>query len=771
MKTFVLYAPESREHVEFVRGLARDLVERRVDCEVDVLAKTPSEGWRTWTEKRAAEADFVLLVMSPAFGERIDAASDPGTRKAPRQDAKLAARLIAEARGPNEKVLVALPDDAPDSLIPSRASDLPRFRYPSQAHELAARLAPQRLTTTVPSSQRMSQTRTSMPVTSTRMSATSHDSLAALDSLRTYLGTLIDLYERSDASAHFVRPAGECSSRPLPDLIEHLRAVASESPSAMVLLLGEYGSGKTFVARRLAYELARDAHRGAPDPLIPFYVSLSFLKGTTSLVRALSRYIGRYDVRLSEATLLAFFQCVGRAVLVLDGFDELGERTQRADTHTFLAALAELRAIPGVRVVLTCRSTFFRDVVDEEQIVATSKVTLKPFDDRQIAEYMSHASQEAQRGLASVFERVPRLRELCRTPIHLFLSQEYISERADIAEGFRLIDLYDAFVKKNLIVHAGTNPGWSPAARREFVRRLLYALFDEGAFEMTLDDLERVLGQELPETSATERHRMARQITNASFFTRAGNAFRPLHMSFLEYFVAEALVIDLYAGRIDKWNRRPLYAEVFDFMIQMIQRRGVDGLPVRAIAASDKEEAPSNFLATMYRWPVPAVRSFFEELLLEGRFPLVRCVACQGVGMYDSPEVMPTLIASFERERNSVIKAVVQRLLERLKDKVDGETRAAVDARLAAPVALSAEDAEQILSTGKNKFALTAYRKALLLGDQRPSSTIAAIYLLAGIGDVESFAAIAAVVGKAATGAIRSAYSHAQTLAKFPPIS
>jgi hypothetical protein len=228
-------------------------------------------------------------------------------------------------------------------------------------------------------------------------------------------------------------------------------------------------------------------------------------------------------------------------------------------------------------------------------------------------------------------------------------------------------------------------------------------------------------------------------------------------------------VSDLYAGRLDRWNRRPLYAEIFDFMVQMIQRRGVDGLPVRAVAAAEKEEAASNFLATLYRWPVPAVRALFEELLLEGKFPLVRCVACQGVGIYDSPEVVPTLLAAFDREPNGIIKAVVQRLLERLRDQTDGASRAAIQQRLAQPVAVLAGDAEAILSTHKNKFALAAYRKALLLGDTRPSSTIAAIYLLVGIGDTESYPAIASVAMRSHTRAIQSAYTHALKLAPLPP--
>jgi hypothetical protein len=589
--------------------------------------------------------------------------------------------------------------------------------------------------------------------------------------VRGYLEAVMGVYQRTVTGLHLVRPSAEGAAGVVTDLIEHVRATVVREPGAMLLLLGEYGTGKTVVARRIGYELMQDALAGRPDAVLPFYLNLSFAKNKPNLVKAISLFIGRYGVRLPEAALFDLFRSTGRVVLVLDGLDELGVRIKRDETPKFIAALAELRTIPGLRVVLTCRSTFFRDSVDEDQIPATEKLTLKPFDDRQIGAYLDLAPAESRQRMTAMLERVPRLRELCRTPIHLFLSQEYLADHADLDADFRLIDLYDVFVKKNIAVHATKNPGWSPAARRDFVRRLLYKMFDEGLFEVTLADLGRLLAEEMPDAPVEELSAMAAQIANASFLSRIGDNLYPVHLSFLEYFVAEALVADLYEGNIERWNRRPLYAEVFDFMIQMIQRRGVEKLPVRAVATSPKEEAPSNFLATMYRWPVPAVRPTFEEMLLTGTFPLVRCVACQGVGMYDTVEIVPTLLAAFDQEANSIIKATVQRLLERLLDRAPaGEAREAVAARLAERVALSADDAEAILHARKNGFALTAYRKALMLGDKRPSSTIAAVYLLAGAGDVESFPALGAIAARAETPAIRSAYAHARELAELPPI-
>jgi len=220
--------------------------------------------------------------------------------------------------------------------------------------------------------------------------------------------------------------------------------------------------------------------------------------------------------------------------LVLDGLDEMGERTKQDETPKFAALLSEVRKYKGVRVFLTCRSTFYKESAGEDPIPATRTITILPFDDRQIETYLSHTPAAVRARLAALLERVPRLHELCRTPIHLLLAQEYVAERSDVSADFRLIDLYDAFVRKNLAIHATANPGWSPRARRVVVRRLAYRMFDEELVEMTTAELLRVLSEELPDATRDEREETASQIRNCSFFVRAGSSFRPSHLSFLD---------------------------------------------------------------------------------------------------------------------------------------------------------------------------------------------------------------------------------------------
>ncbi|MBK8255315.1 MAG: NACHT domain-containing protein [Polyangiaceae bacterium] len=791
MKTFLAYGADAREHADLAKRVAVDLQTAGIWTEVDLLGTAPLEGWRVWNDERLVAADVVLVLATAPFAKRIEVAEE---KNAGRYDAKLALRALREKK----RVVLVVPDDPELHPAPGFLEGRVHFTFPTQMPELTAHLqelagdlpggeatdgAPlvtmpaagaRRPTPDTPSTTRARRSptpRSSAGKKSTGTTKTSSPRVDTSNVVRRYLEKVCESYEKAELDKMFVRPSGESAGRVIVDLVGHTKSLLETDRRARVLLLGDYGTGKSWFAQRLTYELAKSALAGELDAPLPVFLSLSFARGKPSLAKAIAMFLARVDVRVSEQDLIAFLKNSPKVVLILDGLDELGERIKRDAAPKFVTALNELSAATGVRSVITCRTTFFKDSVDEDQVAATEKLNLRVFDDRQIDEYLHRMPKSVREPMVDVLDKTPRLRELCRTPIHMLLAREHVAERAELGADFRLIDLYDTFVKKNLAAHATTNPGWSQKARRDFVRSIAYQMFDEGLFEMSTEALEKLLATELPAAPDAERAQASTQIVNASFFVRAGGAFRPLHFSFLEYFAAETLVEDLYQGKVDRWNRRPLYAEVFDFMIQMIQRRGVDKLPVDAIVQSEREEAPSNFLATMYRWPVPEVRPYFEKLLLNGKWPLVRAVACQGAGLYDGDRVIPSLLSAFDNEPNTVIRATLQRLLDRVRPSVtESELLSGINDRTKIPVNLVADHAEEILRTKQNGFALTAYRKALMLGDKRPSSTIAAIYLLAGVADSESYSSIQTIAQNSQLPVVRFAYEHASTIAPLPPI-
>ena len=103
-----------------------------------------------------------------------------------------------------------------------------------------------------------------------------------------------------------------------------------------------------------------------------------------------------------------------------------------------------------------------------------------------------------------------------------------------------------------------------------------------------------------------------------------------------------------------------------------------------------------------------------------------------------------------------MLKAIYRALIRGLEEKVNGDGDALVD--LEDAVELVEDDAEAVLGTKRSPFALEAYRKALLIGDQRWTSTVASIYLLATIGDTDSAEAIERIGSGTKLTPVRNAF-------------
>jgi hypothetical protein len=77
-KVFISYAHESAEHAARVLALADQLVSHGVDVILDQYDPVPKEGWPAWMQNSLAEADYVLLICSPAYYRRVMGKEAPG---------------------------------------------------------------------------------------------------------------------------------------------------------------------------------------------------------------------------------------------------------------------------------------------------------------------------------------------------------------------------------------------------------------------------------------------------------------------------------------------------------------------------------------------------------------------------------------------------------------------------------------------------------------------------------------------------------------------
>ncbi|MGH3697805.1 MAG: NACHT domain-containing protein [Pseudonocardiaceae bacterium] len=143
---------------------------------------------------------------------------------------------------------------------------------------------------------------------------------------------------------------GEVMARPT-TAAEHIMGLLDTDGPRFVLVLGDFGTGKTFLLRALAERLARE-----DSGLVPVLVTMRELTKGRSLDQLLAQHMSGEDSyhRASFRYLLR----EGKVALLFDGFDELAQRT---DYDRVVDHFNTLREAAGgsAKVIVTSRHQYF----------------------------------------------------------------------------------------------------------------------------------------------------------------------------------------------------------------------------------------------------------------------------------------------------------------------------------------------------------------------------------------------------------------------------
>lgn len=211
---------------------------------------------------------------------------------------------------------------------------------------------------------------------------------------------------------------------------------AANERGARVVVLGDPGSGKTTLCRFLTVLLAGEASLPdvhTPEDLIPLflpfrhYVREARDRPDLSLVSFLEQ---QAHVQLSLTVPGGFLEDIlqqGRAVLLLDGLDEVGWPEDRADMRDRVQGFCQ--AYPGVSVLVTSRVAGYDDApMTCEGPSAFYRLEAAPFDPEDLTEFVTrwYALQEPEdpvvrderiSDLLAALQAEPRVQELARNPL------------------------------------------------------------------------------------------------------------------------------------------------------------------------------------------------------------------------------------------------------------------------------------------------------------------------------------------------------------------
>jgi|GEM_PF-130790 len=157
----------------------------------------------------------------------------------------------------------------------------------------------------------------------------------------------------------YVFEPDKTSGIPLPgDLTDHLLARLMAGDKAYYVVIGEFGTGKSTLVARLAYDLLKK-FLSKKIKCIPVIIPMRYLGNPDILSESARLLRERYGISLCTREYLVRAVRSGQIVLMLDGLDEfMSGSPNRFPTHEF-KALEEV-ITPLSRVVITSRRGIFR---------------------------------------------------------------------------------------------------------------------------------------------------------------------------------------------------------------------------------------------------------------------------------------------------------------------------------------------------------------------------------------------------------------------------
>lgn len=369
------------------------------------------------------------------------------------------------------------------------------------------------------------------------------------------------------------------------DALEKVWSWLRDPRGRFILILGDFGTGKTF----LLHELAR--RMGAVDPgLTPVLLQMRALEKSHTLDELLSQHFGRRSMDFSPRKFRYMLE-QGRIVLLVDGFDELAVRvTYPQAVHHFDTLLQA--AAGAAKVVVTSRRQHF--LTDQEIRTKVETLTgrriarLQPFDRGQVKRFLEtfcgDAAAAARR--LDLLDSVEDLMGLSQNPRLLRfivdLPEATLEEAATRAGKISAAALYQLLLDRWLLIEEervtlrGAQPNLTRSDRWRAVTALAMRLWEKTDPSISLTEIEAAAAQIVRalKDSSLDPQTAAFQVGSGTLFVRDEEGrFSFLHQSVLEWIVAREAARELTSGAAsDALSRREMSRLMVEFFCDLAGR-------------------------------------------------------------------------------------------------------------------------------------------------------------------------------------------------------
>jgi WD40 repeat protein len=404
------------------------------------------------------------------------------------------------------------------------------------------------------------------------------------------------------------------------DALAQVREWLAATIGRFIVLLGDFGTGKTFLLHELARRMGE-----SEGGLVPILLQMRSLEKGRSLDELLAQHFAREGMESFSPAKFRYMLEQGRIALLFDGFDELALRVTYAKAADHFATLLQA-ATGSAKVVLTSRRQHFLSesqvktalAEEVERLSGHRLAILQPFEREQIHSFLVNffAGDETKaEARLNLIDRVKDLLGLSENPRLLGFIAELTEDQLTAASAaggeITAAKLYELLLDRWLILEfdrahpKGAPPGLSKEERWQAVSLLALRLWQKTDRFVSLSELSeetaRVVQAVGPATPDSDVNTF--QVGSGTLLVRdeEGN-FAFLHQSVLEWLVARSAAEAISGGtHPDALASREMSPLMADFFADLAGKDRVIAWARSVLSSPAGEAANKNALLVLER--------------------------------------------------------------------------------------------------------------------------------------------------------------------------
>lgn len=387
------------------------------------------------------------------------------------------------------------------------------------------------------------------------------DLINKLINFQPYLDMLIKDYENSHLKGHYIElnaVTGKSLAKEVLNLIQQENAV---------IVLGDYGTGKTSLCKKLSYQLAALVKEGAQVPL-PILIQLRDYSTAVNMDSLITNLLVN-NCGITNANINTFQELIRMrdTIIFFDGFDEIARRVDYTVKYKVFNEICKFVS-DSSKIIVTCRFNFFNQKEEFERIFKASPLHFEPnsrtvkfseveigeLTKRQIINYILSYEKELETqgynidDFVKILDTTHDLWDLAKRPVLLNVILETLPKlKTSNSPKVNAASLYETYTRMWLDREDSKGKTLIKSSQKiAFIRGLAKRMFVRTELSINYEDLPAEVKSYFKITNSDDIDHFSHDIKSCSFLNYDDEEnYKFIHKSFMEFFVAQKIVNEL----------------------------------------------------------------------------------------------------------------------------------------------------------------------------------------------------------------------------------